>query len=136
MTRPAVTRIVALTARGEMAEACKRKPFANGTEGDQWQYRWCEVCTRDHDQHNGNDGPGPGCDLWLHVLMGAPSEDLPWPEPWLPEPDDGTFPITPRVVCLAFEPCTKDECIGDPGAEERAELVSEVRAYWRERATP
>lgn len=104
------------------AEACRR-PFSNGTEGDAWISKWCNYCTRDHDIH-GETG-GPGCDLMSECFF-----DIGWPEGWLPEPDDGQFFLPSRLVCLAFEPCQKDACTGDPGAEDRAERVAEVKAYW------
>lgn len=111
------------------ASACKRKPFSNGTEGEQWTSKWCDHCVHDHAIHEGGAG---GCDLFLHVLMGAPSDELAWPEAWLPEPDDDQFHVTPRVVCLRFEGCTEGGCSGDPAPQDRADLVAEVRAYWRE----
>ena len=98
-----------------LSEACKR-PFSNGTEGDEWMDKWCFHCAK---------SDGYGCELLLHAL--AP-DDVPWPEAWLPEPDDGRFFLPSRMVCLAFE--AKPE--GDPGAEARAERIAEVQAYWRE----
>lgn len=103
------------------AEACST-PFSNGTEGDAWQYAWCRHCARDHEMH---DDTGPGCGLLCTAFIGE------WPEGWIPEPDDGHFHLPSRMVCMAFTPCTP--CGGDPGEHDRAERVSEVTAYWKDR---
>jgi hypothetical protein len=104
------------------AAACHR-PFSNGTEGDAWEAKWCRHCARDHNIHLDH---GPGCDLFATAFF-----DEGWPEGWIPEPDDGRFFLPSRLVCTAFTPC--EECGGDPGAEDRAERVAEVTAYWRDR---
>jgi hypothetical protein len=106
------------------AEACHR-PFSNGTEGEAWMATWCNHCARDHGLHNGGSEQ-PMCDLIGSTMFG---DD--WPEGWIPEPDDGRFFLPSRIVCTAFTPC--DDCGGDPGAEDRAERVAEVVAYWRDR---
>lgn len=104
-----------------------RRPFTNGTEGDAWAWAWCNHCAADHSMH-GNDPDGSdACGIMLEAVMDLPNG---WPEAWLPEPDDGSFALPSRMVCLAFQPC--GECGGDPGAEDRAERVAEVTAYWRE----
>lgn len=75
-----------------------------------------------------------GCDLILAAMMpDFPSDEFPWPEAWLPEPDDGSFALPSRMICGQFSPCTEGGCTGDPGADERAERVEQVRTYWRER---
>lgn len=106
------------------ADACHR-PFANGTEGDEWMSKWCRYCARDHNVHgDGNGGLGGlGCDLVLASMCDE------WPEGWIPEPDDGRFFLPSRMVCMAFTPC--EPCGGDPGVADRAERVLEVTAYWR-----
>lgn len=101
-----------------LSEACERRPFANGTEGEVWMDAWCDYCA---------NSDGHGCDLLLHAFV---PEDVPWPEAWLPEPDDGRFFLPSRMVCLAFTAGPE----GDPGADERAERVVEVTAYWKHRA--
>lgn len=112
-----------------LSEACARRPFSNGTEGEAWMSAWCAYCTHDHGMTH-HDGCGDGCEIVLHSLLGMPNADYPWPEVWLPEPDDGQFALPSRLVCLQFEPCTQGDCTGDPGAADRAERVQEVRSYW------
>lgn len=107
-----------------LADACTRRPFSNGTEGDAWMDKWCALCIHDHPMH---EDTGPGCELILHAYL---FDDLGWPEAWLPEPDDGSFALPPRMICGQFSPCTEGDCTGDPGAEDRAERVAEVTAYW------
>jgi hypothetical protein len=101
-------------------------PFANGTEGAAWMDKWCSYCANDHGMH---DDSGPGCPIIVD-LMSVHPEGWRWPEPWLPEPDDGRFFLPSRMVCGMFKPC--DDCGGDPGAEDRVERVAEVTAYWRQ----
>ena len=109
------------------ADAC-HLPFSNGTEGDAWMEKWCRYCSRDHGQHTDEPGEADGgCHLILDAMLGNA-----WPEAWVPEPDDGRFFLPSRMICSAFTPC--EPCGGDPGAEDRAERVAEVTAYWRERA--
>lgn len=107
-----------------LAAACHR-PFSNGTEGDAWMSKWCSYCTHDHGEHN--DTFQGCCDI-IAIAMA----DGPWPEAWLPEPDDGSFAMPSRMICGAFQPCTSESCTGDPGAGDRAERVAEVTAYWLE----
>jgi hypothetical protein len=106
-----------LSAPTPFAAACHR-PFANGTETEAWMYAWCDYCAASND--------GAGCDLLLAAFL---PDDVPWPEAWLPEPDDGRGSLPSKMVCLAFQPRPE----GDPGAEERAERIAEVSAYWRDR---
>lgn len=115
-----------------MSDACERHPFSNGTEGEAWMWRWCEFCVHDHDiSHAGANGD-TGCDLILNAMLPEfPSAEIPWPEAWLPEPDDGSFALPSRMVCGQFSACTRGECAGDPGEAERAERMVEVREYWR-----
>lgn len=108
------------TFNSAFAAACHR-PFANGTEGDAWQEKWCEYCARDHSAHIG-EHEGGGCGLLMATLNDE------WPEGWIPEPDDGKFSLPSRLVCTAFVAC--ESCGGDPGADARAERISEVTAYW------
>lgn len=107
-----------------LSEACRR-PFSNGTEGDAWMSKWCNYCAHDHGLHNGGENK-PMCDLIGSTMFG----DV-WPEGWLPEPDDGSFALPSRLVCLRFTPC--EPCGGDPGATERTERIEAVTVYWRER---
>lgn len=109
--------------RSRFAAACKR-PFSNGTEGDAWMSAWCSYCVHDHGMHE-HDSCGPGCDLILVAMTDG------WPEGWIPEPDDGSFSLPSRLVCTRFTACDKEGCDGDPGAEDRAERVAEVTAYWK-----
>lgn len=115
-----------------LSEATKRAPFSSGMEGEAWQDKWCAYCEHDHGMSH-HDGCGDGCDIWFSVLVGAGTPEFRWPEPWLPEPDDGTFSMPSRLVCLAFRPCHKDGCEGDPGMRARADRVAEVQVYWSER---
>lgn len=109
--------------------------FSNGTEGGAWTASWCDYCIHDHSLHNGaTDDDGTGCDLVLNSMIHESGEPLN-PEAWVAEPDDGQFALPSRMICLLFSPCTRDACEGDPGETERAERVSEVMAYWRERTT-
>lgn len=110
-----------------LAAACASRPFSNGTEGDAWMSKWCAYCVHDHRMHTDEGG---GCEVLVHAFF---PEDYPWPECWLPEPDDGAFCLPSRLVCRQFEPCTKGGCTGDPGAEDRAVRVAEVERYWQER---
>lgn len=110
-----------------LSAACASHPFSNGTEGSAWMGAWCDHCTQDHGMHAGGDGAG--CALVLNSMLDFPTEENPWPEAWLPEPDDGSFSLPSRMVCLQFAPC--EPCGGDPGAKERAQRVDEVSAYWR-----
>lgn len=103
--------------------------FSNGTEGHAWMSSWCSYCVHDHGMH---DDSGDGCDVVLWMMVGKDS-DMPDPECLVAEPDDGRFFLPSRMICTRFEPCTKDGCSGDPGADERAERVAEVTAYWRTR---
>jgi hypothetical protein len=94
--------------------------------------KWCEFCANDHGAHTGEYGDQT-CGIILQSMMpDFPGQDFPWPEAWLPAPDDGQNPLCSRLDCLAFKPC--DECGGDPGEEARADRVAEVRVYWRENA--
>ena len=104
-----------------LTDACAQRPFSNGTEGDAWMGAWCRHCTHDHAMHNGEYGPG--CELIVNAYL-----DGPWPEAWLPEPDDGRFFLPSRLICNRFAPC--DPCGGDPGTADRAERIAEVTAYW------
>ena len=113
-----------------LSDACKRAPFANGTEGDAWMEKWCAYCTHDHGIHD-HDSCGQGCNLIMGAFFGMPSEEFPWPEAWLPEPTNGPASLPSKLVCQLFEACTKPGCSGDPGAAERAERINEVRSYWR-----
>lgn len=112
-----------------LAEACARRPFANGTEGDAWMSKWCSYCAHDHNMHPGGSEDG-GCDVLTHAYF---PDDVPWPEAWLPEPDDGRFFLPSRLICRLFEPCTEGACTGDPVASDRAERVAEVQGYWADR---
>lgn len=115
-----------------LAEACTHRPFSNGTEGQAWMSAWCDHCAKDHGMHGDDDTDG-ACDIiLLSMLPDFPSDDFPWPEAWLPEPDDGAFTLPSRMVCGAFSAC--EPCGGDPGAEDRLERVIEVTAYWRDRS--
>lgn len=100
----------------DLAAACSRRPFANGTEVEAWMYAWCDHCVRCRDGD-------ADCDLLLAAFL---PDDYPWPEAWLPEPDDGPGSLPSRLVCLAFTPGPA----GDPGADERADRIAEVTAYW------
>lgn len=115
------------------ALATPEVPFSNGTEAAAWESAWCAYCVHDHEMHD-DGGTGPGCDL-LAMAMLAGTDDWRWPEAWLPEPDDGNFALPSRMICAQFEPCHKGGCTGDPGAADRAERVTEVTAYWRQRQT-
>jgi hypothetical protein len=106
-------------------------PFANGTEGEAWMDKWCAYCVHDHAEHDGcTDDSNGGCILILEAMCGS----VPDTEAWVAEPDDGTFSLPSRMLCTLFQPCTKDECEGDPGAEARAARVGDVMAYWRDKA--
>jgi hypothetical protein len=119
-----------------LANACRGVPFSNGTERGAWEAAWCAYCERDHDvSHDGANGRDLRCELLMRIDLAARQADLEWPEAWLPEPDDGRFFLPSRLVCGAFSPCHVDACNGDPGATERAERVSEVQSYWRDRGT-
>lgn len=119
-----------------LADAC-RHPFSNGTEGEAWTSKWCDHCARDHGMHLERQSidrntVDPRTMTPMCSLIGSTMFDPDgWPEGWLPEPDDGRFFLPSRIICSAFTPC--EPCGGDPGAEERAERVAEVTAYWRER---
>lgn len=89
-------------------------------------WAWCNHCANDHSMH-GSDPHGPGCEIMCEAMVDLPNG---WPEAWLPEPDDGSFALPSRMICGAFRPC--EDCGGDPGAEDRAERVAVVTAYWRE----
>lgn len=107
-----------------LAAACAR-PFSNGTEGDAWMRVWCASCAHDHTMH-GPDGSGPGCRIIADAMIGGE----PWPEAWLPEPDDDRFGCPSRMICGQYQPC--DPCGGDPQADLRAGIVGQVTAYWAE----
>lgn len=111
-----------------LSDACTR-PFANGTEAEAWESKWCAFCTRDHGATHAHEGCGDGCQI-----LAAAYFDAPWPEAWLPEPDDGSFSLPSRMICGAFQACTEGSCTGDPGAADRAARVVEVTSYWRDRA--
>lgn len=113
-----------------LAAATRRVPFSNGTEGYGWMDKWCAYCVHDHEVHAGG---GPGCGIICSALLAGGGNEWCWPEAWLPEPDDGTYAVVPRVICGQFEPCTHGGCTGDPGADARAERVAEVTVYWRDR---
>lgn len=112
-----------------LSEAAKQRPFSNGTEGDAWMSRWCAYCFHDHSMHD-PDPEGPGCEIVTYLMLGEGHA----PEALIPEPDDGRFALPSRMVCTRFEPCTEQDCKGDPGAEARAERVAGVTEYWRTRA--
>ena len=120
-----------------LAKAIQHRPFSNGTEGYTWMGNWCDHCARDHACHDPGGDHSKGCDLiLLAMLPDFPCEDFPWPEAWLPEPDDGKFQLPSRLSCAAFSPCTEGTCEGDPYSEIRAEQVAEVTAYWRAPTQP
>ena len=104
-------------------------PFSNGTEQQAWESAWCAHCVHDHTTHN--DVGGAGCELLLVGALLADTDGWRWPEAWLPEPDDGHFYLPSRMICGQFKPCHEGDCTGDPGAEERAERVVDVTAYWQ-----
>lgn len=106
------------------------RPFSNGTEEHAWLATWCAYCVHDHEIH---EDKGGGCDLFLHGAVLASEPEWRWPEAWLPEPDDGRFFLPSRMICAQFKACHEGGCTGDPGADERAERVVEVTAYWRGR---
>lgn len=112
-----------MSAESRFRDAC-RVPFSNGTEERSWQSRWCDLCVHDHGMHTDS---GPGCDVYGGVLL-SDFED--WPECWLPEPDDGRSTLPSRLVCQQFEPCSEDDCEGDPYEVTRSEIAVEVREYW------
>lgn len=105
-------------------------PFSNGTEQEAWSAAWCDHCVHDHGIH-ADAADAPACELFYAGAMLAGTEGWRWPEAWLPEPDDGRFFLPSRMICGQFQPCDKGDCIGDDLAEERAERVAEVTAYWR-----
>lgn len=108
-------------------------PFSTGTEGDAWMSCWCAYCAHDHDQHDGSaENNAGGCRIILDSIL-AEHDEFDAGEAWVAEPDDGDHYLPSRMICTLFQPCTKDECCGDPGASERAERVTEVMAYWRGR---
>lgn len=115
-----------------LADATKSVPFSNGTEGDAWMSKWCAYCVHDHASHDETYDPNGLCKVIGLVMVERPFR---WPEVWLPEPDDGSFALPSRLICGQFEGCTEGGCTGDPGADERAERVTEVTVYWRDRAT-
>lgn len=115
-----------------LADATKSVPFSSGTEGEAWMSKWCDYCAHDHASHDETYNPDGLCQVIGLAMVERPFR---WPEVWLPEPDDGSFSLPSRLICGQFEACTKGDCTGDPGAEERAERVVEVTAYWRDRAT-
>lgn len=116
-----MTRHRGTVSDSRFARACHR-PFANGTEGEVWQSKWCRYCANDHTMH-GTNPLGPGCELWAIALIDE------WPEGWIPEPDDGYFYLPSRLVCTAFTPC--EPCGGDPAPAVRAYNVAEVITYWK-----
>lgn len=89
--------------------------------------KWCDLCVHDHGMHEG--GSDDGCPLLLQYLV---SDDNWAGEAWVPEPDDGRFFLPSRLVCLRFAACEEGACTGDPGAEDRAQRVADVTAYWRD----
>lgn len=110
-----------------LAEACTHRPFSNGTEFSAWFESWCAYCTHDHGMTH-HEGCGDGCPIILDQMVNVGPEWR-WPEAWLPEPT-GEFWLPSKLICGQFEPCTQQGCEGDPGADERAERVAEVTAYW------
>jgi hypothetical protein len=102
-------------------------PFSNSTEGDAWMSKWCTYCEHDHNIHT--MGSGPGCDFILDAMLRKPVDH----EAWIAEPDDGQFYLPSRMICVAFKPCNKDECQGDPAPDARATRITEVTTYWRNR---
>jgi hypothetical protein len=84
--------------------------FSNGTEGDAWQHVWCDTCTHDHGMHTDT---GEGCPIFLRALVG---ETVP---EWTTR-EGAPFILPPDVICSAYEPCTLDDCTGDPQPEARA----------------
>jgi len=110
-----------------MSRMYPEHPFSNGTEGDAWMSAWCEYCIHDHSaSHTGEHDNG--CEIIAALFCGTGTG-----EALVAEPDDGRFFLPSRMICTKFEPCHKGTCEGDPGADERAERVAEVMAYWRAR---
>ncbi|HVL39907.1 MAG TPA: hypothetical protein VM328_11005 [Fimbriimonadaceae bacterium] len=115
-----------------LAAAQARRPFANGTEAGAWIDKWCNHCVHDHAFRVGS---GPGCELIGNAtLVDFPTGDNPWPEAWLPEPDDGTFAMPSRLACRKFQPCKP--CGGDPAGKERARRIDAVATYWDQLEDP
>lgn len=102
------------------------RPFSNGSDAETWMDKWCAYCTYDHSIHADT---GSGCDLIVEAMVMG--DDWVRPEVWLPAPDDGAHVSPSRMICTMFAPC--EPCGGDPGAGARAERMTEVQAYWRDR---
>lgn len=100
-------------------------PFANATEGDAWETVWCAHCRHDHCFHPDGDGDG-GCELMLAALLDPDR----LPEGWLDVPEGYGFHMPSHMLCTRFEPCTQGGCSGDPMAEQRENVVTNVMAAW------
>lgn len=115
-----------------LAQATSGFPFFNGTEENAWMDVWCRLCVHEHDMSH-NEGLEGGCSVLSDYFIGTmgDSNEWNWPEAWLPEPLN-SFSLPSRMVCGMFEPCTKDNCEGDPHTDLRAEIVQDVTSWWKE----
>lgn len=86
--------------------------FSNGTEGEAWMSRWCDVCDNDH----GSDSEVRcgDCDrIWMSET----------PECVILEPE-GEFHMPPAHICTRF--AARPD--GDPYSIARVQIVARVKA--------
>jgi len=115
--------------RTALADACARRPWANGTERGAWTAVWCDFCEHDHDiTHPDAIGRDRYCELLIEHDLDLDSWR--WPEAWLPAPT-GEHRLPSRMICGLFKPCHLDACTGDPHAGLRANVIESVRLFWR-----
>ncbi|WP_304452873.1 hypothetical protein [Nocardiopsis sp. YSL2] len=78
------------------ARARDQVPFSNGTEGLDWEARWCATCVHDVD---GQAMTGPGCPLLMVALSRrTPAE---WTEG--PRDESGHYSIRDQYRCGNYE---------------------------------
>lgn len=85
--------------------------FSNGTEGEAWMARWCDVCDNDHGADS--DKHCDDCDtIWMSMT----------PECIILEPE-GVFHMPPAHICTRF--AARPE--GDPWGSSRPGIVAYVK---------
>lgn len=70
----------------------------SGSEFEDWQRVWCDVCVYDHDFSHGPMESGAGCEVVLRGWRGEPVPEWTRAEPF------------GRIVCEKFSLCHYEAC--------------------------
>jgi hypothetical protein len=100
-------------------ETCPYRP-PNGTEGEFFEARFCDLCERDADAREGEAGPGPKVCAIHTAAFGLYPDQPGYPAEWVVDKDDDGMCATAR--CTAFVPD------GKAFAEEARRFVARENA--------